>query len=315
MLPAMLFGDTSRRGKPYAKDPAVVRFGGRCLMYFSLPPYLLGRQPAGAYAGWTIGIAESVDLQRWTKIGEMLPDPAAPYEANGLCAPGAVRVGGKVHLFYQTYGNGARDAICHAWSEDGIHFTRNAHNPVFRPAGVWNNGRAIDADVVFHRGRFLLFCATRDPAGQVQMVVGAEAAEGEFPDAWKQIHQDRPALRPELPWEQDCIEAPALCERNGRLYLFYAGAYNNAPQQIGCAASEDGGLSWQRLFTERPFLPCGVPGAWNSSESGHPFAFTDEDGQVTLFYQGNNDLGETWQISSVPVGWADDRPILLSSFP
>ena len=26
----------------------------------------------------------------------------------------------QIHLFYQTYGNWEKDAICHAWSQDGI---------------------------------------------------------------------------------------------------------------------------------------------------------------------------------------------------
>lgn len=34
----MMFGDTSRTGTPFSKDPHVVRFGGRYLMYFSIPP-------------------------------------------------------------------------------------------------------------------------------------------------------------------------------------------------------------------------------------------------------------------------------------
>lgn len=264
----MLFGDASRRGVPFAKDPAVVRFGGRYLLYFSQPPYLPSLKPEGAGDGWSIGIAQSSDLTHWEKIGEIVPEEGAEYERNGLCAPGVVRRDGQVHLFYQTYGNGARDAICHASSDDGIVFTRSARNPVFRPTGDWNSGRAIDADVIFHQDRWLLFCATRDPDSRIQMVLGAEAET--FPDVWRQLSAEGPALRPELDWEQDCIEAPALCERDGRLYLFYAGAYNNAPQQIGCAVSTDAGLTWQRLFVDRPFLPNGAPGDWNSSRVRPP---------------------------------------------
>ena len=34
----MMYEDTSRIGVPYAKDPHVVRFKGRYLMYYSIPP-------------------------------------------------------------------------------------------------------------------------------------------------------------------------------------------------------------------------------------------------------------------------------------
>jgi beta-1,2-mannobiose phosphorylase / 1,2-beta-oligomannan phosphorylase len=38
----MYFGDTSRLGHPFAKDPAVIRFGGKYLLYYSIPPYAPG---------------------------------------------------------------------------------------------------------------------------------------------------------------------------------------------------------------------------------------------------------------------------------
>ena len=130
--PLMLYGDTSRVGVPYSKDPHVVNFQGRYLMYHSIPP--MKGEPD---SGWNIGIAESKDLMNWTKVGEITPAPEADYEKKGLCAPGALVKDGKVHLFYQTYGNGKKDAICHAISDDGIHFRRNPTNPIFHPAGDW----------------------------------------------------------------------------------------------------------------------------------------------------------------------------------
>lgn len=230
-------------------------------------------------------------------------------EQNGLCAPGAVVLDGQVHLFYQTYGNGARDALCHAVSDDGLRFARNPTNPVFAPTGDWNNGRAIDADVIPDGDRLLLYFATRDPSGRVQKlgVAGAPLASDFGRDQWTQLCR-KSILEPALPWEQNCIEAPAVCRHDGRLYLFYAGAYNNAPQQIGCAVSDDG-LAWERLG-DQPFLPSGGPGDWNSSESGHPFVFTDPAGKTTLFFQGNNDGGQTWYLSKVEIGWRDGRPFV-----
>lgn len=296
----MHFADESR-GRPFSKDPAVVRFGGRYWMYYSLP----ASQP-GANTGWNIGIASSDDLENWHKAGEILPE--ADFEANGLCAPGAIVLDGILHLFYQTYGNGPRDAICHAWSMDGVTFTRNPSNPIFRPTGTWNAGRAIDADVIAHEGLLYLFFATRDPEMKVQMlgVASAPLGSGFGRASWTQ-RCDGPILRPELDWEGMCIEAPALCKHGDRFFMFYGGAYNNSPQQIGAAVSDDL-IHWQRL-SDRPFLPNGAPGSWNSSESGHPYLFTDEDGQTHLFYQGNNDMGKTWYLSRVPVEWKDGLPV------
>lgn len=293
----MLFADTSR-GRPYCKDPAVIKFNGMYWMYYSIPPYEDGRPSDG----WAIGIASSPDMKAWSRIGEITP--TQPCEANGICAPGVIVLDGRIHLFYQTYGNGALDAICHAVSDDGTTFRRNPDNPVFAPTGDWNNGRAIDADVIEYHDELLLYFATRDPKGEVQMQGVAKAPLGSDygRTAWKQAC-DGPILKPELPWEGQCIEAAAMCRRGERLYMFYAGAYNNWPQQIGCAVSEDG-VSFSRL-SRTPFLPNGKPGSWNASESGHPFVFVDED-RTYLFYQGNNDNGKSWYISFVELEWPDD---------
>ena len=303
--PAMMFGDTSRIGVPYSKDPYVIRFEGRFLMYYSVPGYT---DKAGSAHGWGVGIAESSDLVNWKRLGEVNADPEATYESKGMCAPCALVIGNRVNLFYQTYVNGRKDAICHAWSTDGIHFTRNKTNPVFHPEASWSCGRAIDAEVIKFKGQYFLYYATRDSAYKIQMQ-GVAVAPGitSFDRSdWKNLSVDGPMLKPELLWERDCIEAASVINKNGELFMFYAGAYNNAPQQIGVARSSDG-IHWKRLFDE-PFLPNGKPGDWNSSESGHPHIFANPVGDDYLFFQGNNSKGKNWFISNVRIGWKNGIP-------
>lgn len=296
--PAMYFSDTTRTGRPMAKDPYVVRFKQHYFLYYSIPP--------GAQQGWGIGIATSTDLTNWRKIGELAP--AADYERKGLCAPGALVRGDTLHLFYQTYGNGPHDAICHATSTDGLHFGRDASNPIFHPTGSWTVGRAIDAEVVAFRHRYLLFFATRDPAYKVQLQGLATAAPsaGFGRAAWQQ-QGSGPVLEPSLPWEKNCVEGASCLRRGKWLYMFYAGGYNNEPQQIGVARSRNG-LAWQRL-SEQPLLPNGPAGSWNASESGHPDIFQDPvSGRTFLFYQGNRDNGQTWFLSKVEIAWKHGHP-------
>jgi predicted GH43/DUF377 family glycosyl hydrolase len=299
----MMFSDTSR-GFSKAKDPAVVRFKDKYILYYTV-------KQNEFVTGLRIGIATSKDLLIWSKSGEL--DVTDDYEKRGFGAPGAIVLNGKVHLFYQSSGNGRRDAICHAWSDDGLTFTRNASNPIFRPTGKWCSGRAIDADVIEHDGKLLLYYSTRDPQMKIQMQgVAAASIDSDFGrDKWTQLNPDGPILKPELSWERNCIEAAALCKNNGKLYMFYAGGYNNDPQQIGCAISSDG-ISWKRVFKE-PFIPNGKEGEWNSSESGHPYAFTDDDGTTYLFYQGNNDNGKSWFITKVRIGWKGEMPFVDNS--
>lgn len=295
-----IYGDDSRTGTLFAKDPAIVHHGGRYLMYYSIPPHTVSD-----WEGWNIGIAESRDLRSWKRIGELTP--AADYEAKGLCAPGVIERGDTIHLFYQTYGNGPKDAICHAWSIDGVKFYRDPSNPIFRPTGDWNCGRAIDADVIRFRDKYFLYFATRDPQFERQMLgVATAPLTTDFSRGDWTLAVDAPILQPELLWEGKCTEGASVIEYKKKLYMFYAADYNNCPQQIGLAVSDDG-LTWKRCSTN-PFLKNGCPGEWNESESGHPCVFRDRKGQTHLFFQGNNSFGRHWLLTSVPLEWTKQGP-------
>lgn len=157
-------------------------------------------------------------------------------------------------MFYQTYGNGKNDAICHAVSDDGIHFTRNRTNPIFAPKGDWTIGRAIDAEVVQFNGKYFLYFATRDTSYNFQMQgVATTPRNTSFnKNEWTQLSNDSAILFPRLSWEKKCVEGASCIVIGQWLYMFYAGGYNNEPQQIGVAKSKDG-LHWKRVF-EEPFL-------------------------------------------------------------
>ena len=281
---------TYKSDSDFAKDPAVVEFGGKWFLYHSLfdENKLLG-----------IGIAVSDDGESF-EYKKNLP-LTLDCEKKGVGAPGAIVYDGRVHLFYQTYGNGRLDAICHAVSDDGMNFEKVGESPVFAPREPyakmpdWSCGRAIDADVCIHDDRLILYFATRDRDFRRQIVGAAytkvtPGLDGEF-----ELFPDI-VLEPVLDWERDCIEAPAALEYDGRVYLFYAGSYNCAPQQIGCAVSDDG-FHFKRLFIEKPFLERGEKGDWNYSESGHPYIYEANDGRLWLYYQGSPDNGKSWYIS------------------
>lgn len=307
----MKYTDTTRLGTTWAKDPSVVKFGGRYLMYYTIPAYK--ENPVGVPdfpKGLAIGIAESKDLKTWRKVGEVIPRTAV--EKNGIAAPGAIVIRGKVHLFYQTYGNREKDAIIHAWSSDGVTFDRDPV-PVFSPdpgTAKWSVGRAIDAEAFVVGDKLMLYYATRDPAFKIQKIgVASAPLKSNFArDDFTNLNNDKSILEPELAWEGECIEASSIIRRNGKLYMFYAGAYNNSPQQIGIAVSTDG-VKWTRL-SDKPFLTNGPAGSWNSSESGHPGIFDVDGKRSVLFFQGNADNGKTWTLAATEIGWTKAGPYL-----
>ena len=308
-VPKVYYSDSSRTGKPFVKDPSVVQFHGMFFMYYTLPPRPGVQNAKSAEgSGWGIGIATSKDLVHWTKAGEIAPQQ--PVEQDGIVAPGARVIRGQVHLFYQSYGHGATDAICHAYSSDGLNFTRDSSNPVYHPTKMpWSVGRAIDAEVYLDEpsGKAFLYFATRDPQMKRQMIglAKADLSSNFGAGTWTDISVSGPLLQPELPWEQLCIEAPTVMKRGSTYYMFYAGAYNNVQQQRVVATSPDGEHWTPR--SARTLLPNGPAGAWNSSESGHP-GLINVGEKTYLFYQGNDDHGKTYHISMTEILWKNGKP-------
>lgn len=296
----MLF--TNHEYNCFAKDPAVIEYNGYYYLYYTV----YTRQ-----TGCDIGIARSEDGDQFEEL-EYFPR-TQECEKNGVAAPAAIVMDGVLHLFYQTYWNEKLDSICHATSTDGIHFVKDESNPVFAPREPWAKlmdwacGRAIDADICVFNNKLFLYYATRDKDYKRQ-IVGSAAAEltSGFGSGSFTMFSDL-ALEPILDWEGDCIEAPATIVKDGRLYMFYGGAYNCKPQQIGCAVSEDG-VHFKRLFVEEPFLKCGKEGEWNSCESGHPYVYEAKDGRIWLYYQGTADMGKTWYLSRCELGFRDGIP-------
>ena len=181
---------------------------------------------------------------------------------------------------------------------------------------------AVDAEVVEGDHQLYLYYASRNAAGYRSAKAGTiqllgmattdRQTNSDYEGAvWTNLRNDVSILYPTQAWEQQCVEAPSVLLHAGQYYMFYAGAYNNQPQQIGIAVSQDG-LNWQRLprLHGQPFLANGAPGTWNSSESGHPGIFQDVDGKTYLFFQGNNDNGNTWHISRREIVWSRAGPQL-----
>ena len=285
----------------FAKDPAVINLDGTYFLYFSAYDNSDRKK-------LRIGIAQSSDMESWNFI-TLLPIEGE-CEKNGVGAPAAFLKNGTVHLFYQTYGNGKKDAICHAFSKDGINFERDSTNPIFSPSTDWCCGRAIDADVVEFNDKLFLYFATRDSEFIKQMVGVAycDINSDYSKQTWTQ-GKNSPCVAPELSWEKNCIEAPATVVDDGKIYMFYGGAYNCEPQQIGVAVS-DNGIDFVRLSDE-PFMKNGNKGEWNESESGHPYVFKDIDSKVYLFFQGSPDKGENWYLSKFQIDFADGKPVII----
>ena len=299
----MLYGDPVHleNGKPFAKDPTVIRHGGRYLMYYS-----------ACGGSWHGAIAESTNLVDWVRVDDIEVE-GAPFKG-GWVAPCVKQFGGKIHLFAQSPVLGAGDEakrhnrLWHATSDDGIRFRIAPGNPVIAARNDWSIERAIDAEAYRVGDRMMMAFATRErPGGAVQQLGLSWAPYGSdyAADKWTELSVKGPILKPELPWEGHCIEAASVIRRKGIWYMFYAGAYNHERQQIGLAWSADG-VNFTR-WRDTPVLPHGTEGSWNAWESGHPGVFEDDDGQIYLFYQGKATLEGGYRLSCLRVEFMDDE--------
>lgn len=78
---------------------------------------------------------EGVKLERHHKNPIMIPRPYA-WESQAVLNPGAVLLGGKVHLFYRAMGNDGISRIGYASSDDGVNFHDRLYYPVYSMASA-----------------------------------------------------------------------------------------------------------------------------------------------------------------------------------
>ncbi len=99
--------------------------------------------------------------------------------------------------------------------------------------------------------------------------------------------------------------APALRWDGERFTVFYAGAYNNAPQQIGWATSPDG-RTWSRGADEPWCRP--VRRARGTIPSRATRGTSATRTAASTFFQGNPDDGHTWLIAATELTFVDGTP-------
>lgn len=92
----MVFTNNSGSRKNFAKDPGVIKFMGKYILYHSIYEKNDNKEKLG------IGIAISYDLDNWKVIGSI--PFSGECSKKGAGAPAAIVLKDKVHLFYQSYG-------------------------------------------------------------------------------------------------------------------------------------------------------------------------------------------------------------------
>ena len=78
----------------------------------------------------------ALDLRKFIHNPVITPASGSYWESEAVFNPGAVRHGGRVHLFYRALGPDGISRIGYASSKDGVHFDKRFPHPVYMPETV-----------------------------------------------------------------------------------------------------------------------------------------------------------------------------------
>ncbi len=113
----------------YIGAHAVIKIGTTYYMYYEASP--------GKGYKFKIYLATSTDGVHWSRYGnDPVLAPEQPWEGNNIRYPTITRHNNSYRM---TYGNNKQNAFGVAYSDDGIHWTKDSNNPVFRLEDVSGN--------------------------------------------------------------------------------------------------------------------------------------------------------------------------------
>jgi len=203
--------------------PAVLERDGRTWLYYA------GHDGANA----RVGLAVSEDGIHFVKHGVVIPLGAdGDFDDVHTYTPAVLERDGRTWLYYAGY-DGANYRVGLAVSEDGIHFIKHGVVVPLGASGDFDNVYAYRPAVVVRDGRTWLYYAGYDGAN---IRVGLAVSEDG-------IHFVKHGVVIPLGADGDFdgvhTYTPAVLERDGRTWLYYAG-HDGANIRVGLAVSEDG---------------------------------------------------------------------------
>jgi hypothetical protein len=213
------------------------------------------RRPDGYHLWYTgqahghsaMGYATSPDGRSWTRRASkpvLIPDRA--WEKVAVMCPHVLfdEDSGLYRMWYSGGEQNEPNAIGHATSKDGISWTKDPGNPVFRPdpANSWEKDRVTACQVLRHEGWIVMFyIGFRDePHAQIGIARSRDGLTG-----W-QRHPANPIIRPGRGrWDQDAVYKPFALLEPRRWLLWYNGRCGSV-EQIGLAIHEGTDLGFPR---------------------------------------------------------------------
>lgn len=186
-----------------------------------------------------IGYAISVDGRHWKRVSaKPVLSPDQPWEKEAVMCPN-VMWDEQRKLYRMWYSGGGQYepyAIGYATSPDGVHWKKQAANPIFGPGKekVFDDSRVTGCQVVRSHGWYYMFYIGFRDIDHAQIGI-ARSKDGVT--GWER-HPDNPIIRPgQETWDHDACYKPFAILDGRRWLLWYNGRHANL-EQIGVVFHE-----------------------------------------------------------------------------
>ncbi len=277
------------------KDPSVIYANGSYYMSFSATP--TGEESSG---NWTIGLAQSTNLQTWTVIGQVLTQTQSWENPNGVSAPCLIVNGSTVYMFYGSEVGGGYSSIglatCPVSSLNSTSaWTKYSENPILSPPNWAGSSSIFNPSVILVGSTYYMYFV--DGNGQVLL---ATTSASSFPYGWT-IYGSAPILTASYSIEtSDVFTVPT-----SNLYFMQATLFAGPLPVIYWYYSSDL-IHWD-AYPSEPYLSGGQY-IWDTNGVGSPGIIVVGDNVYTLFDAASSNPGCIGLVDVSDTYWANNVP-------
>jgi predicted GH43/DUF377 family glycosyl hydrolase len=193
-----------------------------------------------------IGYAKSADGKIWARQSpKPVLESSLPWEGVALMCPHVIWDEGerKWKMWYSGGEQYEPNAIGYATSTDGLHWEKDANNPVITPApgAAWEKERVTAAQIIFRKGWYYAFYIGFRDIDHAQ--IGLARSKDGITN-WVR-HPENPIVRPTPNgWDSDACYKPYAVLVNGRWMLWYNGR-SKSFEQIGLVTHDGEDLGFK----------------------------------------------------------------------
>ena len=193
-----------------------------------------------------IGYATSSDSHTWVRVGQKpVFAPEQAWEQSAVMCPHVIW-DDAARLYMMWYSGGEQyepNAIGYATSTDGVSWTRDTRNPIFRPdpSGTWDKAKVTACHVSREKDGYVMFYIGFTDVHTAQIGV-ARSVDGIT--GWQRLAAN-PIISPGAwgAWDHDAVYKPTVVHADGGWRLWYNGRFGTV-EQIGMAVHDGDDLGF-----------------------------------------------------------------------